>query len=253
MKTKNKIITSIIILLSLWISSAFASYWIYYWTNKTYAKTIFWYDLMILQPYNFNLFKDYKGKKICYITVWEFDGTKEEMDNLWLTSAMKWYNSERNSYFMDMSSTVWQNYLLKKEAELKNMKCSWIFLDTIWQEWQKKWWIAIVKKLKENWKDAYIVVNNWHEIKNEIVNYVDAYMFENFWDKTVKLWSEDAKWLDALSVEYQALAKKYNKRIFALSYWVPWTSKWWTSIKTKAKKYWFELIFTNNIINKMYN
>lgn len=251
MKTRDKIIASIVIL-SLSIGSAFASYWIYYGTNKTYAKTITWYDILIVQPYNYNLFKDYKGKKICYITVWEFDGTKDELNQLWLSGAVKWYNSQWNSYLMDMSSTLWQTYLIKKEWELKKLKCDWIFLDTIWQDWQEKAWIDIVKKLKSNWKDAYIVANNAHTIKKDIVKFVDAYMFENFWDKTVKAWSEDAKWLDNLSLEYQAIAKKYNKRIFTLSYGNPWTSKWWKNIKDKATKYWFETIFADTNLQRIY-
>lgn len=251
MKTKNIIIASIM-LLTLSISSTFANYWIYYGTNKTYSKTLTWYDIMILQPYNYNLFKDYTGKKICYITVWEFDWTKDELTTLWLSNAVKWFNSEWNSYLMDMWSKTWQKYLIKKEWELKTMKCDWIFLDTIWQDWQEKEWISIVKKLRANWKDSYIVVNNGHNIKNSIVKYVDAFMFENFWDKTVKAGSEDAKWLDWLSSEYQALAKKYKKRVFTLSYGNPWTSKWGNNIKAKAKTYWFETVFASINLTRIY-
>jgi len=106
---------------------------------------------------------------------------------------------------MDMSNPKRQDYLVKEELKLKNMWCNWLFLDTIWQDLQEEGWILITKKLRENWKDAYIIPNNAHNIKNEIKDYVDWYMFENFWDKTVKDNSEEAKWLLAKMQEYKNL------------------------------------------------
>lgn len=62
-----------------------------------------------------------------------------------------------------------------------------------------------MKRLRENWEKAYIIPNNAHNIKNDIVNYVDAYMFENFWDKTVRNNSSDARWLLGQMQEYNTL------------------------------------------------
>lgn len=53
--------------------------------------------------------------------------------------------------------------------------------------------------------------NNAHNIKKDIVNYVDAYMFENFWDKTVKDNSQEAKWLLTQMQEYNTLKKVSGK------------------------------------------
>lgn len=248
-----KTISAILTLAISLFSFSFAQYWIYYWTSKSYAKTLFNYDVMIIQPYNINLFKDYKGKKVCYLTVGEFDGTESELESLWLKDAVKWFNSEWNSYMMDMSNSKWQDYLISQENNLKTIWCNWVFMDTIWQDWQEDAWVTIAQKIKQNWSDWYIVVNNWHYIKDRIIDYVDAYMFENFWDKTVKAWSEDEKWLQELSSEYQNIAKTYNKRIFALSYWNPATAiKWWKNVKAKASLYWFEIIFSNLNLTKIF-
>lgn len=62
---------------------ASADFGIYYGTDAVYAKrTARAFDMMIIQPYNFNLYANYTGKKICYLTVGEFDGTATELTNL---------------------------------------------------------------------------------------------------------------------------------------------------------------------------
>lgn len=233
------------------------SYWIYYGANKTYAKSLYnKYDLIIMQDYNFNLFKTYTWKKICYLTVWEFDGTSNDLIGLNLTGAQIWENKEWNSIIMDMWNQNWIHYLLQKENNLKNIGCNWLFLDTIWQDGYEKQAIDLIKILKNNWKESYIVVNNWHNIKNEIVDYIDAYMFENYWNNGTIKGSTDWDWYINLSQEYATLWKTYGKKIFALIYWNPnqniKTKKWGTVVKDLCNTYGFEFIFSNLNINKMY-
>lgn len=251
---KTFLILSLFLLCSL---TTQANYGIYYGTNSTYAKSLYSkYDLIIMQDYNYNLFKSYSGKKVCYLSVWEFDGTQTELSNLWLTGAVIWYNSEWGSYIMNMGHEKWVNYLLKRETTLKNMWCHGIFLDTIWQDGYEKQAITLTQKLKTNRKESYIVVNNAHSIKNDIVSYIDAYMFENYWDYGTVSGTPDADWYINLSQEYLTLAKTYNKRIFALSYG---NINLNTNMKKRAeivrnlcKKYNFEIIFSNYNLNKIY-
>lgn len=249
---KKKIQYLLSIILIFWLfSKTFADYWIYYWTDQKYASKIMWnYDVIIIQPYNFNLFKDYKWKKICYLTVWEFDWTKEELNSLWLSWAIVWYNSEWDSFIMNISDISWQSYLIKKENSLKAMWCNWIFLDTIWQDWQETWAISIIKKLKNNWKSWYFVANNAHYIKNQILSYIDAFMFEWFYKDSIKIWSNDDKWLKKISSEYATIHKSTGKPIYALSYAKNNKNK--QQIKSKAKFYWFEIIFADYNLTKIY-
>jgi len=251
---KNKII-SLFVLISLLLIPCLtnAEYWIYYWVNSNYSKkTLSKFDLMIIQPYNFDLYKNYKGKKICYITVWEFDWDQEELNSLDLQDATVWFNDEWNSFVMDMSNSKWQDYLLNQENKLKNLWCNWLFLDTIWNDWQELWWIEITKKLRQNWENAYIIPNNAHNIKNEIKDYVNGFMFENFWDVNIKDNSEDAKWLLSQMQEYTDIVKWTDKKLFAINYWNPFKNKkWWNKTKELSKKYWFEMIFSNYNLDKI--
>lgn len=253
---KSKIIS--LILTWILISSpliASAEYGIYYWTSQKYANKTVGFNTMIIQPYNYNLYKNYTGKKICYLSVWEFDWTQSELDSLGLNNAKIWFNSDWNSFIMNMSDSNWQEYLVKEEIKLKNMWCNWLFLDTIWQDWQETWWIEITKKIRENWKDAYIIPNNAHNIRSDILNYVNAFMFENFWELNTKNWSDDAIWLEEQMQEYQKLVKWTNKKLYAISYGNPFVSKnkkWWDKVKNLSIKYWFEQIFTNLHLTNIY-
>lgn len=256
MKIVFKIIFLIICFFSITNLSNW-NYWIYYWTNLKYAKTLYSkYDLLIIQDYNFELFKEYLWKKICYISVWEFDWLWSELTTLWLSWAVIWYNKEWNSYKMNMWDLNWIDYLLKKENHLKELWCNGLFLDTIWQDNFEKESINITKILKQNWQDSYIIVNNAHNIKNEILSYIDWYMFENFFDFWIKSWSEEYAWYLEQSKEYYELSKNYNKKIYTLIYWNPEINtkrkNWSNYIKNVCKKYNFDFIFSNYSLNKIY-
>lgn len=253
---KNKCLSLILILSFVFVPYITnAEYWIYYWTSQKYANKTVGFDTIIIQSYNINLYKNYTGKKICYLTVGEFDWTWEELWTLWLSWAVVWFNSDWNSYIMNMSNSNWQEYLIKEENKLKKKWCNWLFLDTIWQEWQQQGWIEIVKKMRENWKEAYIIPNNAHFIRYDILGYIDAFMFENFWETTTKDWSEDALWLEEQMVGYQKLIKWTNVRLIAISYWNPFLTrnkKWWNKVKNLSLKYWFEQIYTNKYLTSIY-
>lgn len=79
--------------------------------------------------------------------------------------------------------------------------------------------VAMVKRLRENWSEGYFIANNPHAFKNEIRDFVEGYMFENFFDKTATV--SDKTWLRTQSEEYKVLRDLYGKRIFALSYGDP--------------------------------
>jgi hypothetical protein len=71
---KNKLLSRILAwILALTPLITSAEYGIYYWTDNKYAPKTFGLDTMIIQPYNFDLYKTYTGKKICYLSVGEFD------------------------------------------------------------------------------------------------------------------------------------------------------------------------------------
>lgn len=254
-----KIFSATLLLFLLTTNMSLAQYWIYYWTNKSYAKkTSTPFDLMIIQPYNFDLYKNYNWSKICYLTVWEFDWTENELNSLWLSEAKVWVNTEWNSIIMNMANLKWQNYLLQKSNQLKQMWCNWMFLDTIWNDWQEAWWIEVVKKLKNNWPQSIIIPNNPHNIKKEIFNYVDWIMFENYWDFGTKSWSQDANWYNQLSQEYKQEYVDKWKKVYALSYWNPFSTNikrqnWWLDVLNLSNIYWFELIFWNYNLNKIYS
>lgn len=235
----------------------FADYGIYYGTSQSYAtKTFSKFDMMIIQPYNFNLYKNYTGKKVCYLTVWEFDGTQQELDALWLSGAKVWVNTQWNSIIMNMSDINWQNYLINKSNDLKKMGCNGMFLDTIWNNWQEAWWIEIVKKLRNNWQDAFIIPNNPHNIKEAIVDYVDGAMFENFWDYGTTENSSDGLWYKNLSQEYKNLYTSKGKPVYALSYGNPYQNttlkKWGQKVVSLANTYNFQVIFWDYNLTKIF-
>lgn len=242
-----------VFMLSPFVASA--EYGIYYWTSQKYASKTIWFNTMIIQPYNIGLYENYTGKKICYLTVGEFDWTADELKTLWLDSSKVWFNETWNSFIMDMSSIKRQEYLIKEELKLKNMWCNWLFLDTIWQDWQQEWWIQIVKKMRENWKEAYIIPNNAHFIRYDILGYINAFMFENFWETKTTVWSEDALWLEEQMQEYQKLVKWTNVRLMAISYWNPFVTRnkaWAIKAWQLSLKYWFEQIYTNTYLTNIY-
>ena len=231
---------------------------IYYWLNKKYNSSLNSnFDYMIIQPYNIELYNQYKWKKLCYLSVWEFDWSNDELINLWLEKSKIWINEERSSIIIDMSNKNWQKYIISKWKELKKLWCNWLFLDTIWNDWQEKWWIQIVKLLKLSWKNSYIIVNNPHNIKNEIFDYVDWIMFENYWDIWTKANTSESDWYFELSKEYKNKYIDNGKKVIALTYWDPtWNNSkkktWWNDVLDITNKYWFELIFSNYDLTKIY-
>jgi len=80
--------TKIFLVLLVWLSisipaPASAEYGMYYGMDPAYAKRIAaTFDMMIIQPYNYDLYMNYPGKKICYLTIGEFDGTAAELAKL---------------------------------------------------------------------------------------------------------------------------------------------------------------------------
>ena len=152
-----------------------------------------------------------------------------------------------------MSNVTWQKYLLASAQKLKSMGCNGLFLDTIWQDGQETGGVAIVRSLRAQWPTAYIIPNNAHNIKKQIVGSVDGYMFENFWEQSVKVGSADANWLTAQMQEYQTLSQTYNKRLFAIVYGDPFTNKTWSNTtKNLALKYGFGMIYANTALSAIY-
>lgn len=255
MQLLPKILTQTILILAVVFPTfAYAEYGIYYGMSATYAKrTAQAFDRMIVEPYNISLYSMYTGKKICYLSVGEFAGTPTELDALRLTSAQVGYNSTWNTYIMDMGNTTWQKYLLASAQKIRSLGCNGLFLDTIWQDGQETGAIAIVRALRAQWPSAYIIPNNAHNIKTQIVASVDGYMFENFWEKTIKTGSADANWLTTQMQEYQTLNKKYNKRLFGIVYGDPFANQTWSNTtKNLALKYGFDMIYANTALSTIY-
>ena len=247
----------IILLFVLVMSFSYSSFIFYYWDDKNYVDTVLskWRDVdyLVIQDYNFELFKQWPGKKICYLSVWEFDWTKEDLKKLHLEKAVVWYNKEWNSFIMDMGDKKWRKYLKKRLKYLKKLWCDGVFLDTLWQQWQDdkaKW---LVKYLRSKWKKWIFIVNNAHNIKFDIVKYVDWYLFENFWDKWTKYCDDDCKWYLSQFKDYKRIKEKYRKLLWAISYWDPDRDKnWYNQVIDIANKYWFEVDFGNYDLTKIY-
>lgn len=152
-----------------------------------------------------------------------------------------------------MSSVAWQQYLLTSAQKIRFLGCDGLFLDTIWQTGQETGAIAIVRALRAQWSSAYIISNNAHNIKNQIIASVDGYTFENFWATTIKTGSADANWLTAQMQEYQILSQMYNKRLFGIVYGDPFINKAWSNTtKNLALKYGFGMIYTNTSLSILY-
>lgn len=253
----KKLFLILVCLFSFVSEHVYWSYSIYYWVNQKVAKKTFTSDLVILQEYNFDLYKKYTWKKICYLSVWELDETNDYITLHWLKDAVISKNTEWNSFIMDMNNPAWIEFVLDKEKKLKDMWCDWLFLDTIWQENKEQWGIDIVKKIRDHWYDSYIIVNNAHYIKNEIKDFVDGYMFENFWDYGTVVGSENALWYESLFKDYSSLSLEW-KKLYALNYTNPKNllskkkKDWYKIIQKKAQIYNFDLIFSSYNLDKVY-
>lgn len=164
------------------VSVANADYGIYYGTSASYAAKTFKFSPVIVQSYNLALYAKYPGQKICYLSVGEFDGTSAELGSLGLSGAVVGFNADWNSHVMDMGSSAWVSYVLSEEAKLKSAGCSGVFLDTLWQSGQEDSAVALVAAIRSNWPSAFVIANNAHDFKYRVKDYVDGYMFENFWD-----------------------------------------------------------------------
>ena len=77
----SKIFCQVVLIVAiLFPTFSYAEYSIYYGTTPSYAKrTALIFDLMIVQPYNIDLYTGYAGRKICYLSVGEFAGTTSEL------------------------------------------------------------------------------------------------------------------------------------------------------------------------------
>lgn len=233
----------------------YSYYSLYYWTDINEAKKTFKSDIVILQDYNIHLYEKYKWKKICYLTVWEFDGDKKELEQLWLTWSVIWFNERWNSYLMNMGSSQRLQFLLNEANRLKNIWCQGLFLDTIWQDWQEKESVEVVKNIYHFWKDGLIIPNNAHNFKQHINDYVYAYFFENFWDYGTQIGTHTADWYINLFEEYS----KTWKRLLGVNYKNPkkiiWKDEkqWFQQIKKYAKKYSFEIQFSDLHLEYIYH
>lgn len=264
MKLLQKLIifTLITIIMTGYVSAWSAKYstsemGIYYGTDAKVARKLFNKKINIIQDYNFSLFRGYTGKKICYLSVWESTEDQAILSTLWLDALIIGKNADWWGYIMNMSDEKWQNYLVQKAQNLKNLWCNGLFIDTIWQSDQQSGWIEIIKKLRINWTNAFIIVNNAHEIKETIAENVNGYMFENFWQYWTTKWSTDGNWYVALFGEYLKLWQSW-KTLYAISYSDPSTYKtkalktWWMELSSLAKLYHFSTIYASKDLDNIY-
>lgn len=234
-------------------SAASADYGIYYGTSQTYANKTFKLSPVIVQPYNLALYAKYSGPKICYLSAGEFDGTSAELGALGLSGAVTGFNADWNSYVMDMGNPAWLGHVLSEESKLKSAGCSGVFLDTLWQSGQEDSAVALVAAVRSNWPSAFVAVNSAHDFKYRVKDFVDAYMFENFWTSGTKASSMDGQWYLAQFAEYSDLKKVYGKKLYALSYGNPFVKTAWAkTVKSYANAYGFDLLFANSNLTTIY-
>ncbi len=129
---------------------------------------------------------------ISYITVGE-DDTLNVADGLGEGGYASYYvyengypkmNTNWNSYFVDASSPVWQDRIIKEAGEILSYGVDGLFLDTLDTVDVRPESIGgltqLIKRLHETYPDAKLVANRGFNLLKYISPYISGLMFESF-------------------------------------------------------------------------
>jgi len=106
------------------------------------------------------------------------------------------------SYFVNPSDKNWQEYVIYEKMAIivEDLNCNGAFLDAVLyphlypddikERELKPGMIEIIKRIRNRYPKSYLLVNNGWIILKEIIDYVDAIMYESF-SSTFKRHEED--------------------------------------------------------------
>ena len=203
------------------------SFWVYYGSN--HVEELSKYDLVIIEPYNYNK-EDIKRLKsinpdikiIAYLSIGEVDKNRDYFKDC--QSIIIGKNPNWDSYYVDVSSSVWKDIILREVDKFINMGFDGIFLDTIDSAIhtnQKEDVIRLIKDIRERYLNIIIIQNRGFEVVDKTAPYIDGVLFEDFStyydfkEKKAKFWKgNDLEWINTQAEKL----KQLNLIVLTLDY-----------------------------------
>ena len=230
------------------------NFWVYYGSDN--IEKVSKYDLVIIEPYNYNKedikrlkYLNPKIKVIAYLSIGEVDKERDYFKDC--QSIIIGKNPNWDSYYVDVSSSVWKNIILKEVDKFINMGFDGIFLDTIDSAIhtnQKEDVIRLIKDIRERYPNIIIIQNRGFEVVDKTAPYIDGVLFEDFStyydfkEKKAKFWDEESlEWTD---MQAERL-KKLDIAVLTLDYVND--DKMAKKCIERAKKYGFIPMVTKDI------
>ncbi|WP_017981097.1 endo alpha-1,4 polygalactosaminidase [Methanocaldococcus villosus] len=207
------------------------NFWVYYGSDN--IEKLSKYDLVIIEPYNYKKEDIQKLKLlnpnikvIAYLSIGEVSKDRpyfKECQKIIIGKNQNW-----NSYYINISSPIWQKIILNEVKKFKNMGFDGVFLDTVDSAIytnQKNEVIELIKKIREENPDIIIIQNRGFEIIEKTAPYIDGVLFEDFTthydfkNKKAYYWEgSDLNWINAQSERLKNLKEKYHLVILTLDY-----------------------------------
>ncbi|AEF96358.1 endo alpha-1,4 polygalactosaminidase [Methanotorris igneus] len=207
------------------------NFWVYYGSNN--IEKLSRYDLVIIEPYNYKKEDIQKLKSlnpnikvIAYLSIGEVSKDRpyfKECQKIIVGKNQNW-----NSYYINISSPIWQKIILNEVKKFKNMGFDGVFLDTVDSAIytnQKKEVIELIKKIRQENSNILIIQNRGFEVVDKTAPYIDGVLFEDFTtyydfkNKKAYYWKgSDLNWINAQSEKLKNLKEKYNLVILTLDY-----------------------------------
>jgi uncharacterized protein (TIGR01370 family) len=207
------------------------NFWVYYGSNN--IEKLSKYDLVIIEPYNYKKEDIQKLKSlnpnikvIAYLSIGEVDKDRnyfKECQKIIIGKDQNW-----NSYYVNVSSPIWQKIILDEVKKFKDMGFDGVFLDTVDSAIytnQKKEVIELIKKIRKENPNIIIIQNRGFEVVDKTSPYIDGVLFEdftttyNFESKKACYWEgNDLNWVNSQAEKLKSLREKYNLIILTLDY-----------------------------------
>ncbi|MGC8619422.1 MAG: hypothetical protein ACP5LA_02770 [Thermoplasmata archaeon] len=154
--------------------------------NNTIINELNKYDLVILQHWAFSKqnLTEIKGIKIAYLDLGEYDNSTYPNCTINLTGIIIGYDTQWNQYIVNVSSYKWINYTIcriKYDLSIGFNGIMFDDLDIVEQyPWEASGFIHLISLVREDFPNIYIGVNRGFELINNISNYVNFVIYEDF-------------------------------------------------------------------------
>lgn len=195
------------------------------------------YDLYVFQPEShpdLNSLKERGAKVIGYVSIGELEKTSPAFlefssKNLIVDENENWPNSFR----VDLRSPVWQDFVLKRLVpNILSQGFDGIFLDTVdvayYLENEKgmksttKKTALLIKKIRDSYPDAIIIINNGLFLLEEVGDTIDAVSVEDTFTKydfdKKKYLIADSAWTEERLMPLKKFQNKFKKPVLSLDY-----------------------------------